>query len=261
MNMQNYIRTCMSSGKYFFTGEEALRKLGITYNQFRYQVYRLQKKRSLYSLGHNFFMIIPAEYHDLGSLPPLWIVNPYMKHLAREYYVGLLSAAALYGATEQQPMNLQVLTDKRTADIILERSAIQFHENKRCLLASTTEMVVATGYVRVSTKEQTIVDLVKFYKSSGYLSNVAIVIRELAPECDGGLLSIVLKNEIHAPVLQRLGYIVDTVGFPILAEVIENELDKRILRYVRLYPDFVHKKGDKNRRWKLILNDKLEIAQ
>ena len=63
---------------------------------------------------HDFFMIIPAEYQKLGSLPPHWVIDSLMRYLKQDYYIGLLSAASFYGATEQQPMTFQVITDKFT---------------------------------------------------------------------------------------------------------------------------------------------------
>lgn len=123
----------MADGKYFFSKEEALTNLGLNPNQFRLQAFRLYQKKSLKNLGHGFFMIVPPEYHHFGSLPPHWIVDPYMKYLKHDYYIGLLSAASLYGTTQQQPMTFQVLTDKPMRPIKLERGGIEFHCYKDCL--------------------------------------------------------------------------------------------------------------------------------
>ncbi len=101
--LRTYISKLLPRGKWFFTKEEALAALGITPTQFRFQAYRLSKKKLLKRLISNYYMIIPLHYTNRGSLPPDWIAGPFMEHLKQDYYIGLLSAASMYGATEQQP--------------------------------------------------------------------------------------------------------------------------------------------------------------
>src|SRR3990167_2841567 len=110
-SLHDYILTLLARGQFFFSRQEAISVLGLDQNKFRHQAYRLSKKKVIKRLLGDFFMIISPEYYHLGSLPPNWIVAPLMEHLEREYYIGLLSAAAFYGATEQQPMALQVITN------------------------------------------------------------------------------------------------------------------------------------------------------
>ncbi len=183
-------------------------------------------------------MIIPPEYYHLGSLPPHWIVDPLMKYLNRDYYIGLLSAASLYGATEQQPMTFQVITDQQMRPIKLERGGIEFHSYKECSSAGTEQITPPTGYAKISTKEQTLVDLVRFHTVCGYLSNVVIIIRELSESCKPEALTHVVESEKMKSVLQRLGYVLELVGFPDLALIVEHELARRRVFETLLRPDF-----------------------
>jgi predicted transcriptional regulator of viral defense system len=258
-SLEDYIKNLLSFGKYFFAKEDALSDLGIDKNQLRFQAYRLSKKGVLKRLTNNFFMIVSPEYFHLGSLPPQWIIDALMKHLDQDYYIGLLSAASLYGATEQQPMAFQVITTKTTKNINLERVSIEFHVFKGCPLASKSTITVPTGYAIISTREQAIVDLVRFYEISGYLSNVTLVIKNLAEEVDPLVFASVIKNEKTKPVLQRLGYILELLDFKMLANTVEKALSTRRKDYVLLKPDFHKKNGRKNGRWNLIVNDTLEI--
>ena len=258
-SLKDYITSQLAVGKTFFVKEDALRILGITPEQFRYQAYRLSQKRLLKRLALNFYMIIPPEYFNLGTLPPIMLIDHLMKYLNQDYYVGLLSAASLYGATHQQPMSFQVITDKRIRNINLERGLIEFHSYGDCKSAFKESIAVQTGYVQISSKEQTMFDLVRFYQASGYMSNVALVIKTLAEECDQQALTLAAKNEKENPVLQRLGYILKFTEFPILADIISQELKKRKLRYVLLRPEFHRKIGEKLATWMLIVNDTLEI--
>jgi predicted transcriptional regulator of viral defense system len=257
--LKEHINYLLAQGKYFFSKHEIMLELSLGQSQFRFQAYRLSQKNLIKKMANDFFMIVPAEYQQLGSLPPHWIVDALMKHLNQDYYIGLLSAASLYGATEQQPMTFQVITNKFTKKLILGRSEIEFYSFKSCLSSAKTQLTVPTGYVNISTKEQTIVDLVRLYKVSGHLGNVALVIKSLAQECDPSLLSDVIKHETNKTVLQRLGYILEIIKQTRLAMAIEKELLVRKIEYVLLRPDFHNKDGEKISRWKIIVNDSLEL--
>lgn len=258
--LSDYITTLLAEGKHFFTKQEATYLLKISDTQFRFQAYRLSQKKVVKRLVGDFFMIIPPEYYHLGSLPPTLIINSLMEYLGRDYYVGLLSAAALYGATEQQPMTFQVITNKATKKIDLERGSIEFHVFSDCPSSSKTVMNVATGHVKVSTREQTIVDLVRFYTVSGYMSNVALVIKSLTEEVNLLRFHHVVSKERYTSVLQRLGYIFEFLGLVRLAEIIDHALKNRKMQYILFRSDYYKKTGPKNSRWKLIINDTLELS-
>lgn len=258
-SLKKYITTLLGQGKYFFSKQEVLSQLGLNPIQFKSQAYRLSQKTAIKRLIKDFFMIIPAEYYNLGSLPPHWIVDALMRYLDQEYYIGLLSAASFYGATEQQPMIFQVITTKSIRPIKLQRTSIEFHVSNQCLSALKTTISAPTGYVKISRREQTVVDLVRYYDICGYLSNVALVIKSLTEEIDKILFKQVIEREKINTVLQRTGYLLELIKLSDLALIVEQELSKRELEYVLLRPDFHIKSGNKNERWKLIINDSLEI--
>lgn len=259
--LQNYILSLLADGKYFFSKKDAVMALNLNQNQFQLQAFRLYQKKSLRNLGHGFFMIIPPEYHHFGSLPPHWIIDPYMKYLNHDYYIGLLSAASLYGATQQQPMTFQVITNTQMRPIKLERGDIEFHCYKDCTRGGVEQITVPTGYAKISTKEQTLVDLVRFHAVCGYLSNVAAIVRDLGPQCKPEALSLIVKSEKTETILQRLGYILELVSFPDLSAIVDQELRQRRVHDTLLRPDFHIKEGERINRWKLILNDTLEIDE
>lgn len=260
--LHDYILNRLANGKSFFTKQEATVTLGFTEMQFKFQAHRLSRKKIIKRLVSDFFMIIPAEYANFGSLPPHWIIDPLMNYLGlqNEYYIGLLSAASVYGATEQQPMVLQIIVSKQVKAISLKRSAIEFHQSKDCASAQKSLIKVQTGYAKISTSEQTMVDLVKFYKISGYLSNVALVIKSLAEQYSKELFLAVVEHEHSEPTLQRLGYIFEYLQLAELADIVEQTLIKRKTEYVLLRPDHYIKEGPKNSQWKIIENDFLELS-
>lgn len=119
---------------------------------------------------------------------------------------------------------------------------------------------VYTGKVLISSKEQTMVDLVRFYKVSGHLNNIALVIKALAEEYNVLGFKAVVDNEKTTSVLQRLGYILEFLNLSELAEIVEHKLAQRTLKYLLLRPDFHNQTGTKHGRWKLIINDSLELT-
>jgi len=258
-SLNDYLKNLLARGKYFFTKQDALLELGLTENQLRFQAYRLSKKKLLKRFGHDFFMIISPEHFVTGSLPPQWIVDAYMKHIDQDYYIGLLSAASFFGATEQQPMTFQVITNKKTKPIHLERGSIDFHTFNGCVDASKTTIKVPTGYAKISTPEQTMIDLLRFYEASGHLSNVVAVIQLLAEEINTITFTYVVEHEQTKSVLQRLGYILEILSLPKLAKIVETALEKRTIEYTPLRPDLPEKDGIKNSRWKIVINDEVDI--
>jgi len=260
-NLYEFTLSLLADGKYFFSKEEALTNLGLNPNQFRLQAFRLYQKKSLKNLGHGFFMIVPPEHHHFGSVPPHWIIDSYMKHLKHDYYIGLLSAASLYGTTQQQPMTFQVVADTPMRPIKLERGGIEFHCYKGCSQGSTEQITVPTGYAKISTKEQTLVDLVKFHTVCGYLSNVAAIIKELGTQCSPEALFRVVESEKIETILQRLGYILEFTGFSDLSHIVDRELNQRNTYETLLRPDVHTREGQRINKWKLILNDTLEIDE
>jgi predicted transcriptional regulator of viral defense system len=100
-----------AAGRYVLAREQALETLGVSDDALKKSVQRLVAKRRLAIPRRGFFVIVPIEYRHAGAPPPSWFIDELMKFCGRRYYVGLLSAAALYGAAHQQPQEFQVVTD------------------------------------------------------------------------------------------------------------------------------------------------------
>ena len=64
---------------------------------------RLVSKGKILSVWKGFYVIIPIEYAHKGVVPPVVYINQLMTYLKRQYYIGLLDAAAFYAAAHQRP--------------------------------------------------------------------------------------------------------------------------------------------------------------
>jgi predicted transcriptional regulator of viral defense system len=175
------------------------------------------------------------------------------------YYVGLLSAAALHGASHQQPQVFQVMTDRSVRPIPVGRTKIQFLTSKYVSRAAVNEMKTPTGLMRVSTPETTVVDLVRFSKEAGHLDHVAALIGELSPSLDSRRLIASVRAVDDIPNAQRLGYILDRIRQRALSDKLNAWIKSRIQRAQLLRPGRPADGAAEDRRWRLLINTPLEV--
>jgi predicted transcriptional regulator of viral defense system len=123
---------------------------------------RLKKRGRIVTPRRGFYVIVPTEYRSAGSPPPSWFIDDLMRSLGQPYYVGLLSAAAIHGASHQQPMVFQVVTDRPTRQGAAGRSHITFHMSRDVGRTPLSRVQTETGTMAVSTPEATAFDLVRF---------------------------------------------------------------------------------------------------
>jgi hypothetical protein len=73
-----------------------------------------------------------------------------MRHEGHPYYVGLLKAAELHGATHQAVMEFQAVTDKRLPEIRAGQSALTFYYRKdmAAISAGIEDRKTDTGRMR-----------------------------------------------------------------------------------------------------------------
>ena len=165
--LEAWVDSLQARGRYTFLRAEAVNGSGLSAEAVKKALQRLARRRRVAKVKSYFYVIVPLEYLHAGGPPPSWFIDDLMKAMERPYYVGLLSAAALHGASHQQPQEFQVFTDRPIRPIQVGSARIRFFVNKR--IAETTVQNVKTPAdgMRVSTPESTVVDLVRFAKVAG----------------------------------------------------------------------------------------------
>ncbi len=168
---------------------------------------RLRKQRLAFSPARGLYGFVPPNYRSWGVLPADWFVDDLMRYLKRDYYVGLLSAAALHGSAHQRPQVFQLMTDKSTADRDIGRVRLRFFRNSAIAQANTETVTTPTGTMEVASRETTVSDLVAHPRVSGGYSNIATIIREIGA-LDGRELAqaSAARPRSHA---RRLGWLVE----------------------------------------------------
>ena len=207
-------------------------------------------------------MPVPPEYRSAGAPPPGHFIHQLMEFLGHYYYVGLLSAAAIHGASHQAPMVFQVVTSAKLRERKVGRGRIQFIQRSDISDHPRVQHIVPTGRIWVSTPEVTVFDLVESPEQSAGLSNAATIIGGLLID---GLLDPIALASIGAQypqaIVQRVGYLVD-----FMADEVGVEFDTELLcesmkesRYRGLSPG--DSPGPHDPRWHIVANAEIEHDQ
>lgn len=253
----DFIDDLQASGRYTFTPADV--RAGLTKSDVAIAnaLRRFTKRGRLATPRRGFYVIVPTEYRAAGAPPPSWFIDDLMRYLGQPYYVGLLTAAALHGASHQQPMVFQVVTDRPTRPAIAGRTRAEFRMNRLVESTPVTDVQTETGSMRVSTPEATSIDLVRFPDACGGWSNVATVLAELAERIDPERLCS-LAAGARAPEIQRLGFLLDRAGQPRLADPLLRVLSAKRYRPVLLAPEAPRGEDRAVSPWRVIPNQDVE---
>lgn len=264
--MIKWIESLQSKGQNSFTYQQVLNQFADLKEQaIVSSLTRVVQKKKIVSVYKGFYIILRPEDYSKGIISPLLFVDTLMRYLERPYYVGLLSAAALYGAAHQRPQEFfvmvqlpQIRPTEKAGIKINYIGRTSFHE--KLLIDRKTEV----GFVKVSSPELTAIDLIQYQKHAGGINRVATVLNELAEKMDTEKINSDLIACIPLAYLQRLGYILENYSdYPELAERMYAEIirsGKTIPRQA-LNPEEGISGFKTNKKWKLIINTQIEIDE
>lgn len=231
----------------------------------RNSLYRLSKKKKICSVWRDFYAVILPEYGLKGVPPPIEYIDQLMTFLGKDYYVGLISAAALQGASHQAPMeffvitNAPVLRDKQKGDV-----KINFVLKKHIPQKYLKQITVNSGYVNISCPELTTFDIIIYENNVGGINRVATVLSELAEVLNFENVSEDFLKSLNVSIIQRLGYLLDILGYASLAEALMQKSVNAGIKF-RKYPLSLLSKKMKgtdyqiNKKWKIIINEAIDI--
>ena len=228
--LSDYINSLLSTGRIVFTAEEAELALSVDHGAFLDAAERLQRRGLLLKPRQGFYVIVPPQYLSWGAPPPTWYIDALMSHEGQthSYYVGLLKAAELHGATHQAIMEFQMVTAKRLPVIHAGRSRIVFYLRRdiEAVSAGIEDHKTETGKMRISSVALTALDLLRYPQASGGIDNIATVLSDLGHKIDSTQLTT-LSALVERPVVQRLGYLLDFLGYDSLIEPMLESLHAR----------------------------------
>lgn len=253
----DWLDALQASGRYTFTSLVVAQEAP---SVERTAIWRVRRDDRLIQPRNGFFVIVPPEYRAVGAPPASWFIDDLMRFEKLPYYVGLLSAASLHGASPQAVQEFQIVTSKPRRPISAGRLRIRFLMRSDIAAAATADRQTHTGTMRVSTVEQTTLDLVRYPLAAGGWDNVAAVVQELAPQIDPKALARLVKKQREAAPVQRLGYLLERVAHsdeP--ARALRTWLNARALRYVPLERRAGAAGAPRDERWHLIVNRPIQV--
>lgn len=247
-----------SQGRYAFSFEELRNRFKLSEKTLLQGLYRYKIKKQIAQIRKGFYVIIPPNYSNQGMLPPYLFIDDLMKSLDKPYYVALLSAAALYGAAHQQPMEYFVMAETPAPrSINNQKLKVSFFSKNSWAQDDIVQKTTDAGYLHVSSPELTALDLLGYVDKIG-INRAVTVLQELVQAMKVTTLSKTAKRYSNTPVIQRLGYILDKVlGEEKLADSLLRILNGRNVSPVLLVTQ-KEKQGELDEAWKVIKNAEIE---
>jgi len=258
--LEKSIDEIQGRGKFYFTLEDIKMRLNLEQSAFQKQLQPLLKLKKIALIRKGFYAIVPTEYRKIGAPPVTYYIEGMMNSLNRPYYIGLLNAAARYGAAHQQPQKYAVIIPPPVLPAIKKPYAsIAFLYKKKWPVKDIVQQTTDAGFLNVSSPELTALDLCYYSKHAAGINHVATVLQELSEEIDENKLVEVAKRYSSLMAVQRLGYLLEFLGFA------EKVMPLKEWLKSQKYHAALLQAGDKNGKskvtgndWRIIVNTEIE---
>lgn len=258
MKALEFIDKLRTIGRSSFNSNEAEHALELNKIATLNALKRLKAHKLIASPARGFYVIVPPEYQILGCLPAEMFTPELMKYFNLPYYVGFLSAAQYYGAAHQKPQRFQIVTTKNRPPIHCGRIYIEFIANKNLTNLPTKKFNTSTGIINIATPEVLAADIVTSPQHAVGISNVATILMELEEKLDTTKLRELSTTTPQLFWLQRLGYLFELMKFNKTANDIAKIIGDKKLHWARLVSNAPYKPLARNKKWKIIVNTKVE---
>jgi len=258
--LAEHLDRLQSMGRYSFTWSELITSLDYSDLALKKSLHRLVRKGRLIVVQRGFYIIVPPEYSAHGIMPPLLFIDDYMSFLQKQYYVGLLSAAAMHGAAHQQPQEYFVVIPKPPRRPISKKDVrINFLVKNEIPECGVEERKTDTGKVHVSGPELTAYDLFYYLERVGGLARSITILEELSEKLNLQMLAdLVQETTVLAP-WQRLGFVLEyLLEKEEAAEVIFKQIRKQKIYRIPLNAAKNKSGFPSQNRWKIIENHGME---
>lgn len=270
-SLDSYIDNLLARGRAYFARDEAFEALGLKPAALAAAVTRAIKKGRLANPRHGFYLILRPEDRVTGAPDPVRWIDPLMKRQGIDYRISLLRAAAFHGSTHEASMVFQVVVPKQLRDFDLGRHRLQFlyqvpeafvRINRPELLA---QLKSDAGFAKVAGIELTLLDCVRYFHKAAGIHGVAQIVKDIGANANPRLLQKAAGAYENSAV-RRLGYLLDLTGHARQADALQPfvkqaktalPLDPAAKPLVQAHAPA----SERNRRWKLLINEAVEMAE
>jgi predicted transcriptional regulator of viral defense system len=260
MNAKTYIKHLLSIENYSFSLDEIANETSGSSNSLKFELLRLSQKGEIVNLRKGFYLIITPRYSSVKKLPIQLYCEKLFKHLDRNYYLGLFSAARFHGASHQQIQKDYVITEKpKLNDISKSNIDIRFFTTTNWFATNIQQKKSDAGVYKISSPALTIVDLIHYQTKLGGINRTLTTIEELTEALTESDLSELLGWYPNKSTLQRFGFLLEKLGIEeTFQEMIYSQLNEKSFFPVLLSPRSNEKAGAVDNKWKVDVNIKLE---
>ena len=265
LRVRDWIETLPKTGHNSFAIDEVYSRFPtVSKLNIKSLLHRLSVKNYISCIRNGFYAFIPVEYQLKGIIPPIRYIDALMKYMERKYYVGLLSASAIYGASHNASQFFTVITELPQIQNSKKDKSIKFFSRRKVPEKFLRDVKTETGYVKVSSPELTASDLFHYSKQIGGLGNASTLLADLVEVLDFTKLDVNFFKSVSTASIQRMGYV--------LEEVLQNTFQADMLyqranqsnvyfQTIILNPKSSILDKSANNRWKVVANIEIEIDE
>lgn len=259
----------LARGRAYFLREEALAALGSSPETLNMALMRQARKYRLASPRRGFYLILRPEDRAIGAPDPARWIDPLMKYLQLDYRVALLRAASFHGAAHQASMVFQVIVPKQMRDLEVGRHRLEFVYQNPSAFRKVNQpdwlgsLKSEAGFAKVAGIELTLLDCARYFHKAGGINGVAQVVKDLGRQARGATLAALAVHYENSSV-RRLGYLLGCMQHARQADALRPFAKKAktaALLDPSVKPLIEELSGlyEKESRWKLVLNESVEV--
>jgi predicted transcriptional regulator of viral defense system len=224
---------------------------------------RLTLSKRIQNVYKGFYVIIPTQYQLKGVVPPIYYINELMEYLGKPYYVGLLSAAAIYGASHQRAIITQIVTIGPRPRTSNKNKLLDWNYRQQIPIELIESRNAEMGRINYSSAELTAVDIIQFASNIGGYQRATTVLAELVDVIDMSKIGSVLPYTTTT-AMQRLGYLLEFILFEQdKSDILYNILKKRNRYFNAVLMSSEHPALDdaESNRWRVNMNIDIEVDE
>lgn len=226
-------------------------------------VNRLILSKRIENVYRGFYVIIPTQYKLKGVVPPIYYINELMEYIGKPYYVGLLSAATIYGASHQRAMLTQIVTTGPRARISKRNALIDWNYRQQIPSELIETRNAEMGRINYSSAELTAVDIIQFATKIGGFQRATTVLAELVDIIDISKMENILQYTTTS-TMQRFGFLLEYI----LLEQDKADILYNILKMKNGYLNDILMSSEhpaldnaESNRWRVNMNIGIEIDE
>ncbi|MDA3883001.1 MAG: type IV toxin-antitoxin system AbiEi family antitoxin [Bacteroidales bacterium] len=260
MSVSEYIKQLLSQEVYSFSLDEVRSEIGKAEQPLKKELERIVEKGEIVNLRKGFYLIITPRYSSVKKLPIQLYCEKLFEYLARNYYIGLFTAAKFHGASHQQVQRDYIITETPKFNNITKSNIyIKFFTSSNWSEKNIQLKKSDAGIYKISSPALTIVDLIHYQTKLGGINRMFATIEELTEEVTLSDLEELLAWYSNKSTLQRFGFLLEQLELrKELQNMIYNKLNTEKYFPVLLSPKTEKKAGAVKNKWKVDVNVKLE---